>query len=487
MAIGPIDVLVSTGTKGSEPRRDRTDGEFSQVLSATHDASARHETADTRGDERPAGPRERARDADRTRARDKASDQASHRDADPAAARTDESGRTAAGSQAGEAEPDAADRADTAGNGAEALANDAVPSTSARSADTSASDRTAGSTVTGAGTTAATAVIAGATGSQGRGQDAASTSAGSGGGAPTGIVSADPAAPETTATAAGTGSLRQPAAAEADPRLKPDAMAAADAGRTGRGAPAPSRADGPPIPWGTTGPADSPAGTGVSSPATGAGGGVARPVEPAAALLGRITGTGGAERSIEVDGSGVRADRGLLAQLQSHAPLSAASPTATAAAQAAEAAAAGGKAGAAPTPPALDQIAMRVHKAVGDGAGKIEMQLKPAHLGRVEVHMQVAADGHVQATIAADRPETLYLLQRDARALAQALQEAGLETDAGSLEFNLTGRGDDTPERGDLPGVPASGGIEPDGPDPADPAPAAWQHTAGSGRLDIRV
>lgn len=43
--------------------------------------------------------------------------------------------------------------------------------------------------------------------------------------------------------------------------------------------------------------------------------------------------------------------------------------------------------------------------------------------------------------VTVERPETLELLQRDARGLERALQDAGLRTDSGSLNFNLRGDG----------------------------------------------
>jgi hypothetical protein len=39
--------------------------------------------------------------------------------------------------------------------------------------------------------------------------------------------------------------------------------------------------------------------------------------------------------------------------------------------------------------------------------------------------------------VVVDRPATLDLLQRDAKALERALQDAGLQTGSGSLSFNL--------------------------------------------------
>ncbi len=93
-----------------------------------------------------------------------------------------------------------------------------------------------------------------------------------------------------------------------------------------------------------------------------------------------------------------------------------------------------------PTPPATDQVAVHIAKAAADGADKINIKLKPVSLGQIEVQLDVAADGRVHAVIAADKPETLDLLQRDARGLERALNDAGLRTDSGSLSFNLRGQ-----------------------------------------------
>jgi len=45
----------------------------------------------------------------------------------------------------------------------------------------------------------------------------------------------------------------------------------------------------------------------------------------------------------------------------------------------------------------------------------------------------------VKAIVSIERPETFELLQRDARGLEKALQDAGLKTDSNSLSFNLKG------------------------------------------------
>jgi flagellar hook-length control protein FliK len=94
------------------------------------------------------------------------------------------------------------------------------------------------------------------------------------------------------------------------------------------------------------------------------------------------------------------------------------------------------------TPPAFDQVAVQVAKAAAEGIDKINIKLKPATLGQIEVQLEIASDGRIHAVIAADKPETLDLLQRDARALERALGDAGLRTDSGSLSFNLRGQGE---------------------------------------------
>jgi flagellar hook-length control protein FliK len=90
-----------------------------------------------------------------------------------------------------------------------------------------------------------------------------------------------------------------------------------------------------------------------------------------------------------------------------------------------------------PMHPASEQLAQRVEKAIEHGEDRIRIELSPASLGGVEVQLQIADDGRVSAVVRADRADTLALLQNDARGLEQALRDAGLRPDAGSLTFNL--------------------------------------------------
>jgi hypothetical protein len=77
----------------------------------------------------------------------------------------------------------------------------------------------------------------------------------------------------------------------------------------------------------------------------------------------------------------------------------------------------------------------------------------------------------VSALIATDRPETLDVLQRDARSLERSLEQAGLRLDSGGLSFALKRDGghgqpfSDVPWS-DLPGDPSPSkpGADPEAP-----------------------
>ncbi len=89
-----------------------------------------------------------------------------------------------------------------------------------------------------------------------------------------------------------------------------------------------------------------------------------------------------------------------------------------------------------------EQIAVHIHKAAAKGMDRVSIQLKPAELGRVEVHLEMRADHRTAVTVLVERPETLDLLQRDVRGLEQSLRDAGLKTDSGTLQFSMRGERD---------------------------------------------
>jgi hypothetical protein len=87
--------------------------------------------------------------------------------------------------------------------------------------------------------------------------------------------------------------------------------------------------------------------------------------------------------------------------------------------------------------PPHEQIAVQIKDAMQNGNSRLTVALHPVELGRVEVKLDIDKDKNVTATVVVDRPATLDLLRNDAKALERALQDAGLQTDSGSLSFNL--------------------------------------------------
>ncbi len=138
---------------------------------------------------------------------------------------------------------------------------------------------------------------------------------------------------------------------------------------------------------------------------------------------------------------------------------------------------------------AVDQVSVQISKAIKDGVDRINIQLRPEHLGRVDVRLEVT-DGRVSATVTADNKETLDMLQKDARELERALQQAGLQTDTGSLNFSLRGQQGQGQE-GDRQVAGGRFGPETLAADDTAAETLAWTDYPGGirpdGRIDIRA
>ncbi len=85
----------------------------------------------------------------------------------------------------------------------------------------------------------------------------------------------------------------------------------------------------------------------------------------------------------------------------------------------------------------LPQVAFEVVRQFEAGNTRFQIRLDPAELGRIDVRLELDKSGAVSARMTVERPETLDLLQRDQRALQQALQQAGLDGQKTNLEFSL--------------------------------------------------
>lgn len=84
-----------------------------------------------------------------------------------------------------------------------------------------------------------------------------------------------------------------------------------------------------------------------------------------------------------------------------------------------------------------EQVKVNITKSAVKGVDKIDISLKPEDLGRIEIKMQIAKDGKLQAHIISSRPETLDMLQKEMQTLEKAFNDAGFQTDEGALSFSF--------------------------------------------------
>ncbi|WP_431272564.1 flagellar hook-length control protein FliK [Dankookia sp. P2] len=121
-------------------------------------------------------------------------------------------------------------------------------------------------------------------------------------------------------------------------------------------------------------------------------------------------------------------------------------------------------------------------------APRLSVALAPEQLGRVEICIQRDAAGDTAAIqVLAERPETLALLQRDARELDRALGQAGVAVAEGGMRFDLAGNDQ---AGGGEPGAGRQGGSRHRAPPPEpllQAAPLAARPGLALSLLDIAV
>jgi flagellar hook-length control protein FliK len=105
------------------------------------------------------------------------------------------------------------------------------------------------------------------------------------------------------------------------------------------------------------------------------------------------------------------------------------------AAQAPAAAPGQGTADSQPTP--LHVLPIEIGLRALAGARQFDIRLDPGELGRVDVNLSISDNGEVTAKMVVDRVETLHLLQRDARTLERAFEQAGLKPSDAGVDITL--------------------------------------------------
>jgi flagellar hook-length control protein FliK len=89
----------------------------------------------------------------------------------------------------------------------------------------------------------------------------------------------------------------------------------------------------------------------------------------------------------------------------------------------------------APVP--LSGLAIEIAASATSGKSRFEIRLDPADLGRIDVRIDVDRNGQVTSHLTVEKPETLSMLRQDAPQLQRALDDAGLKTGNGGLQFSL--------------------------------------------------
>jgi flagellar hook-length control protein FliK len=146
---------------------------------------------------------------------------------------------------------------------------------------------------------------------------------------------------------------------------------------------------------------------------------------PTPAVHERSNNSSNAQSTLSIADANLQAANALQPQLatqQTAAPVTAANLTATAATSAAV---------------PLSGLAVEIAGSALNGKSRFEIRLDPAELGRIDVRIDVDRSGQVTSHLRVEKPETLSMLQQTAPQLQQALNDAGLKTGSGGLQFSL--------------------------------------------------
>ncbi len=134
----------------------------------------------------------------------------------------------------------------------------------------------------------------------------------------------------------------------------------------------------------------------------------------------------------------------------------------------------------------IRQIATVMARKAGDGASSFDIRLDPPELGRIDVKLDVSADGRVQAHLVVEKSETLDLMQRDQRALMRALEQEGLDVGADGLSFSLQD-GDASGREANSEAAESAGRLKNTAAEIAEKAAAAAYEIAPRGLVDVRI
>lgn len=135
--------------------------------------------------------------------------------------------------------------------------------------------------------------------------------------------------------------------------------------------------------------------------------------------------------------------------------------------------------------PVDQQVVRALSHAVAQGIDRVHVALEPQDLGLVEITLEVGRDQATHAVIRAERPETLELLQREARAIEKLIVASGLRSDGLQLELGLRQDGASREQARMAEPPPFAAGRQPE---PLEPAQrSAPRRLGGLSLIDVMV
>lgn len=214
----------------------------------------------------------------------------------------------------------------------------------------------------------------------------------------------------------------------------------------------------------------------------------------------RLTPNGAGDRNVGLPGLGAGATEASDAGSENAArglQQAGAAQSAALQAEAARAAAEAGRPTIVVPQTAMAAVPMAIGLKALNGVSNFQIRLDPAELGRIDVSLEIDGEGNVNAKLVVDRVETLQLLQRDARTLERAFEQAGLKPSDGGIDLSLrdpggerrNGREGFDEQRGNAYGRAGGSGEENVAVDPRAPAALAAQAALrrALGGVDLRI
>ncbi len=95
------------------------------------------------------------------------------------------------------------------------------------------------------------------------------------------------------------------------------------------------------------------------------------------------------------------------------------------------------------TPQIMHDIAVHMKQAINASSDKVTVQLNPPALGKIQIELQFAKDGRVNAILYADKIETYDLLQRNPQLLKESIAGTGINPETTDLSFSFRGENSD--------------------------------------------